>query len=246
MSLYFIGLGLNDKKDISVKGLDIVKKCDIVYFDNYTSKLSCSVSDLEKFYGKKIVVANRDFVEKGYKIMEEAKSKEVAFLVIGDVFSATTHIELFFRAKKLGIKVKVVHNASVLTAVGITGLQLYKFGKVTSIPFENENIKTPIEVLEGNRKLGLHTLFLLDLEPEKNKFMKVSDAVKYLIKNNVNERLLAIGCGGLGSDKPEIIVSKLIELKKDRVKKVPQCLIVPGKLHFMEVEAIEFWRKQKF
>src|SRR3989344_4791719 len=108
--LHLIGIGLNDEKDISVKGLEIVRKADVVYLEEYTSKLQCSVKKLEKFYGKKIILASRDLVEKGKKILDKAKNKKVAFLTIGDVFSATTHIDLFLRAKKRKIKVEVVYN----------------------------------------------------------------------------------------------------------------------------------------
>jgi len=31
MTLYMIGIGLNDEKDISIKGLELVKKADFVY-----------------------------------------------------------------------------------------------------------------------------------------------------------------------------------------------------------------------
>jgi diphthine methyl ester synthase len=36
---YIIGLGLGDPKDITVKGLEAIKKCDRVYLENYTSIL---------------------------------------------------------------------------------------------------------------------------------------------------------------------------------------------------------------
>src|SRR3989338_8320445 len=136
MTLNLIGIGLSTEKDITVKGLEIVKKCDKVYLENYTSLLQCSVQDLEKFYEQKIILADRTTAEqKDEEIVKEAKSKEVAFLVVGDPFSATTHIELFKLAREKKVPVEIIHNASVLTAVGITGLQLYKFGKTTSIPF---------------------------------------------------------------------------------------------------------------
>ena len=48
--LYIIGIGLSDEKDISVKGLEAVKKCSKVYLESYTSLLQCSLEDLEKFY----------------------------------------------------------------------------------------------------------------------------------------------------------------------------------------------------
>ena len=54
--LYMIGIGLGDEKDITVKGLEIVKSCDYIYLENYTNFFSVSVKDLEKFYGKKINV----------------------------------------------------------------------------------------------------------------------------------------------------------------------------------------------
>lgn len=38
--LYVIGLGLGDAKDVTVKGLEIIKKCDRVYLESYTSMLT--------------------------------------------------------------------------------------------------------------------------------------------------------------------------------------------------------------
>ena len=164
MPLYFIGLGLSNEKDISINGLEAVKKCDIVYLENYTSILNCKKEDLEKFYNKKIILARRNLVEDDEnEIIENAKAKNVAFLVAGDPLVATTHIDLFLRAKKEGIKCHVIHNASIISAVGITGLQAYKFGKTTSIPLQNDNVEAPYDALKGNLSLGLHTLFLLDL-----------------------------------------------------------------------------------
>jgi diphthine synthase len=240
MVLYFIGVGLNDEKDISVKGLEAVRKCSKVFLESYTSKLNCSVGKLEKFYGQKVVLADREMVEKMAEvILKDALKKDVAFLVIGDVFSATTHVDLMLRAKEKGIKVKVIHNASILTAVGVTGLELYKFGKVTSIPFDNENVKSPVDVLKGNQKLGLHTLFLLDLDPIENKFLSIKEGIQYLIKNKIKNDTLAVACARLGSEEPVIKVGKLKELEKVKIDKFPQCLIIPGKLHFMEEDALK-------
>ena len=149
MTLYMIGIGLWDKKDITAKGLEAIRLCDYVYLEDYTSKMNCTKEELEEFYGKKIKLADRDLVEqRAHEILDKAREHEVAFLVIGDVFAATTHTDIRLRAFKKGIQVKVIHNASVLTALGETGLELYKFGKVTSIPFENENvISRPISAI---------------------------------------------------------------------------------------------------
>lgn len=37
---YVIGLGLGDAKDVTVKGLEIIRKCDRVYLEAYTSILT--------------------------------------------------------------------------------------------------------------------------------------------------------------------------------------------------------------
>jgi diphthine synthase len=39
--LYLIGLGLGDPSDLTLKGLEIIKKCERVYLESYTSLLCC-------------------------------------------------------------------------------------------------------------------------------------------------------------------------------------------------------------
>jgi len=237
MTLYFIGIGLNDEKDISLKGLEIIKKCKYVFLENYTSILNVSIEKLEKLYSKKIILADRDLVEKNSD--EILRNRDVAFLIVGDIFSATTHIDLLLRAKKKKIKVEFIHNASIISAIGVTGLEVYKFGKITSIPFHET--KTPIEVLKQNKKMGLHTLFLLDLDPKNNKFLSINQAIHYLLKNKVKDQL-AVCCSQIGNKKQIIKANKLSELNKIKWNKFPQCLIIPGKLHFIEEEVLEQWK----
>ena len=251
MTLYIIGIGLSTEKDITLKGLEIVKKCDKVYLENYTSLLQCSVSDLENLYGNKVILADRITAEqKDEEIVTEAKSKEVAFLVVGDPFSATTHIELFKLAQEKKVAVQIVHNASVLTAVGITGLQLYKFGRTTSIPFieDHPQLETPYNVLKENQQQGLHTLFLLDLKPDQNKFMTVNLALEILEKIEVRKKkeiiskdTVVVGCARLGSENALIKSGSLGKIKKENFGPAPHCLIIPGKMHFSEEEVLEFY-----
>ena len=248
MTLNFIGLGLNDEKDISLKGLETVKKADFVYLESYTSKLNVPIDYLEKLYNKKIIIANRALVESEAErtILANAKENEVAFLVVGDVFSATTHMDLYLRAKKLGIKTRIIHNASIFTAAGITGLQLYKFGKTASIPFHNENVEVPYDALALNQKNNLHTLFLLDLKEYSNDSLTVNDAMRYLLKVEIKrgeraftDNTLCIGCAKLGSLDQIIKAGKAKDLLKYDFKNGMHCLIVPAKnLHFMEEEAL--------
>lgn len=235
MTLYFIGLGLGNEKDITLNGIEAVKKCSKIYLEHYTSALNCSIPDLEGLYGKKIIVANRELVEQhGDAIVDEARNADVAFLVVGDPFCATTHQDLRLRAIERGVKVKVIHNASIVSAIGEIGLDVYKFGRITTIPFDNRNVKSPVEVFLQNHKNGLHTLFLLDLEPLHNKFMKISDAVSYLIRNGVGKDVLAVGIAGLGSENCQIKSGKLEDLKQAKFTAIPQSLVIPGKMHFME------------
>src|SRR3989344_1590579 len=204
MALNIIGIGINNEKDITVRGLETVKKCSKVYLDEYTSVLNCSLKNLEREYGKKIIPADRDLIENKDTILKEAKTSEISLLVIGDIFSATTHIDLMLRAKKLGIKVNLIHNASILNAVSSLGLSLYKFGKITSIPFENEKVETPYDIIKNNKKINAHTLILLDLNSEESKFMTVNEAINYLKKTELkrNEKVftdttLVIACSRL-------------------------------------------------
>ncbi|XP_062075607.1 probable diphthine methyl ester synthase [Humulus lupulus] len=167
--LYIVGLGLGDERDITLRGLEAVKQCDKVYIEAYTSLLSFGIpsdglSTLEKLYGRPVILADREMVEeKADEILSAAHVSDVAFLVVGDPFGATTHTDPVVRAKKLGIVVKVIHNASVLNAIGICGLQLYRYGEIVSIPFFTETWKPDsfYEKIQSNQNLGLHTLCLL-------------------------------------------------------------------------------------
>ena len=63
----------------------------------------------------------------------------------------------------MGVEVKVVHNASVMNAIGVCGLQLYRYGETISVPFFTETWRPDsfYEKIKQNRLLGLHTLCLL-------------------------------------------------------------------------------------
>jgi diphthine synthase len=244
MTLYFIGLGLYDKKDISFRGLEIVKECDYLYLDSYTSLLNSSKEELEELYKKEITLADRNLVEQqAEEILEQAKRQDVGFLVAGDPFGATTHIDLRLRAHKAGIRTEIIHNASILNAVGEIGLELYKYGKVTSIPFDNEKIDTPVEVFRLNQKNKMHTLFLLDLEPSRDRFMTIHEAVEHLLSKGLQPKQRCIACAGLGSHVPEIRVGSAQQLLQVTFTKKPCCLIIPAEpLHFVEEEALEIWK----
>jgi diphthine synthase len=256
MTLHIIGIGLDNEKDITVKGLELIQKADIVYVECYTSKLNCSFHDLAKFYNKQIHLAHRELVEADEnEILQHAKAHDVAFLVIGDPFSATTHLDLMMRAKKEGIKVTITNNASILTAVGITGLQLYKFGKTTSVPYPEQNFQpeTAYDVIKQNKTMGLHTLVLLDIKLDKQKFMTISEGIQILFdiekkrKENVfTPQTLCVGVARAGSEHPTIKAGSAEGLLKVDFGAQMHCLIVPGTLHFMEEDALRTWSTKKY
>lgn len=253
MTLHFIGLGLNNEKDITIAGLEAIKHTDILYLETYTAQLNCSVKALEKQYKKKITLAPREFVEDGTTLLKHATTKNVSLLIVGDPLSATTHVDLFLRAKKMKIKTTVIHNASILTAVGIVGLQLYKYGKTTSIPFPEKSFQpeTPYDVIKQNKSIGLHTLLLLDLKPELKKYITINKAIQYVldIEKKRNELVFTpdtrcVGCARLGSKKYTIVSGTATELLSVNFGKPLHSLVVPGSLHFVEEEALEMWKRK--
>jgi diphthine methyl ester synthase len=85
--LYLIGLGLADEEDITVRGLNAIKKCSRVYLESYTSILHIPKERLELFYGKSIILADREMVEtQADDILHNAQNEDIAFLVVGDPF----------------------------------------------------------------------------------------------------------------------------------------------------------------
>ena len=223
--LYLIGLGLN-VAGISQQGLEAVNKCEKTYLEFYTTDFPYSKEELEKILGKEVILADRDFVE-SLKIVEEAKDADIALLVYGSPLTATTHISLIQEAKKQNIEVKIIHNASIFDAVAETGLQIYKFGKTSSIPdFKAESF---IEVIKENLSIGAHSLILIDIG------MGFENALERLRNISIDKLVV---CSALGTHDSRIYYGTLKELETKKVKK-PFCFIVPGKMHFVEEEVLK-------
>jgi len=245
--LYVIGLGLG-WRNLSLKAVEALQGCSEVYLENYTSVPEFSVGQLERLLGKKVKPLDRKGVEEERLFLKQAHVKDVALLVYGDPLSATTHAEILQEAKKKKLRVKIIHSSSVFTAVAETGLQLYKFGKVASIPlpepgFEPESF---FSILKENQSIQAHTLFLLDLKPDKKTFLSIKQAIELLLKVSKKHKsklfsssTLCIGCARLGFESQLIKVGTAKELMKQNFGKPPYCLIVPGKLHFMEEEILK-------
>ena len=101
MVLHVVGLGLGTEQDITLRGLAAIKKCKKVYLEAYTSILTVPKEKLEELYGVAIEIAHRELCESGIEpIIERARTEDVAMLVVGDPFGATTHCDLLARANK--------------------------------------------------------------------------------------------------------------------------------------------------
>lgn len=262
--LHLIGLGL-DWGDLSLTALEVINQADEVYLEAYTSVSNWSVDRLKRLIGKKITVLDRKDVEEGQAepssagprrtssarekpFFREAHLKNIALLFHGDPLTATTHIEILLEAKKRKIKTKIIHSNSILTAVAETGLSLYKFGKVASIPLPEKGFAPGsfYDILKDNQSIYAHTLFLLDLKPKKRIFLTIPKAIKILLdltkrrkEKAFTEKTFCIGCARLGTETQKIKAGTAKQLVRENWGNPPYCLIVPAKLHFKEEEFLK-------
>jgi len=249
-SLTFIGLGLYDEMDISLRGIEIVKKSKKVFAEFYTAILAgTKIEKIEKIIGKSIEVLSREETENGDKILDSLKNGDVSFLTAGDPMTATTHVDLRLRAIKMGIKTKVIHGSSIVTAVpGLLGLQNYKFGRTTTLVYPEKNYfpTSPYDIIKENRKIGLHTLILLDIQADKNRYMTANEGINLLLimeekhqENIINKDSILCVVARAGSDNPLIVADTIKGLINRDFGFPLHTIVVPGKLHFLEIEALQ-------
>jgi diphthine synthase len=247
--LVFVGLGLNDEKGISLNGLEETKSADAVFMELYTSLLpNFSLERFQSLCGKQVhMISRRELEEENGKIILDAAEKgKAVFLIPGDPFIATTHVTLRIDAEKRKIKTRIIHGASIISAIiGLSGLHNYKFGKTVTVPFPETSSETPYNVIEQNKKLGLHTLCLLDLKANEKRFLTINQAITSLLaveekkKNSViTPDTVAVGVARAGSNEPTLKADFVKSLVGFDFGEPPYSLIFPGDLHFMEVEAL--------
>lgn len=202
-------------------------------------------------------------------MLSNAEKSDVAFLVVGDPFGATTHTDLILRAKEKSIKVQIVHNASIMNAAGCCGLQLYRFGETISIPYWTDTWKPDsfYDKIKANKDHGLHTLCLLDIKVKEPtlesltrkkkeymppRFMSVSEAADQLLEIiqskretgdsslAYDEETLFVGLARVGHDTQEIKACTLREMKESDLGPPLHSLILPSAyLHPLEIEYLQ-------
>ncbi|XP_043222831.1 diphthine methyl ester synthase-like [Amphibalanus amphitrite] len=263
---YLIGLGLGDARDISLKGLEIVRRCEEVYLEAYTSILTCGAEALEELYGRPVTLADRETVEQGLdSVISAAGERDVALLVVGDPFAATTHHDLVLRARERGVPCRVVHNASIMTAVGCCGLQLYSYGETVSIPFWTDDWRPDsfVERIDANLARGQHTLCLLDIKVKEQsvenllrgrkiyeppRFMSVSVAAAQLLEAvggraetdpGLTPASRVVGLARVGTDTERLVACTLREMAEVDLGPPLHSLVVVGNTHPMELDYLK-------
>lgn len=273
MVLWFIGLGLGDAGDITVTGLEALRKCKFVYLEAYTSILpGLDGAALKEAYSPmpllegEFIEADRELVESGCdEMLERSKDHDVSFLVVGDALCATTHTDLWLRAKKLGIKVRVIHNASVMNAIAACGLQLYRFGETVSIPYWTEGWKPDsfYDKIVANRNANLHTLCLLDIKVKEQsienlmrnrkvyepaRFMTVAQALTQLMEIETSRKggvaapdTHVVGVARLGREDQAMTYGPCSEVLAVDLGGPLHSLVIPAEeLHELEGEFLDY------
>ena len=244
MSVTFVGLGLNDEKGLTLEGLEQARNADVVFAEFYTNLMpGLDRKRLEDLLGQKIVALSRVQLEdEGAKeIINAARTRKVVFLVPGDPMIATTHISVRLELSKKGIPSKIVHGPSIASAVcGAVGLQSYKFGKSVTLPMEPNVPRSVLETLEENKERRLHTLILLDVRSSESKQLTIGSAVAKLTAGEPSlENWIGIGVARVASPDQFLYCGKFRALQQIEFGNVPHCLVIPGKLHFMEAESLK-------
>ena len=244
--LYFVGLGL--EQSLSFNSLKELSECDRIYYESYTSPIvnDSVLSELGTHVGEnKIERVKRDFVEDGRKILELAEYSSVALVCSGDPMVATTHQELRTRAINQGIKTRVIHSSSVLCAVmGESGLHAYNFGRVVTLtraPMQD----TAYKRIFRNLMDGVHTTLLLEWDESSNFFLEPKSAISSLLEAERDIRYgilkddsLVILISRLGRLDTKLAAISVQDLLKTEVGPPPHVMVIPGKLHFTEREAL--------
>lgn len=241
--LTLVGLGLGDEKDLTMRGIEAGKFADKLYAEFYTGIWKGDVKNLEKIFGKEITILQRsDLEENSKKILEEAKKKKVVLFVQGDPLVATTHSALLLDAKKMGVETEVVHNSSIFSAVADTGLHIYKFGATVTIPSAEKTGKILPEsiykTIAENKKRGLHTLCLLDLQDGKNVELKEAfRLLQEIDKEGIlsNAKFVVFSRSGEGA---RVVFGNAEEVSNIEITN-PAVIIICGKLHFTEEEFLK-------
>ncbi len=243
--LFFIGLGVEQSP--TIKAIGTLLECDRIFFETYTSPLLDQnvISELSSsLKGKKVEIVEREFVEDGRKIIQFAKEGNAALVCSGDPMIATTHQELRSRAMREKVKTRIMHGSSIITSiVGELGLHSYNFGRIVTMTREPMQY-TAYNTIYQNLLKGLHTAILLEWDEANSFFLSPNDAILSLFEAErdlaygiISDQTLILSVSRIGVE--ERVQSLTLETgRKFDFGKPPHVLVIPGRLHFTEREAL--------
>lgn len=239
--LLLVGLGLCPPGSIQLEAWEALERADTVYLDTYTN-LGYTPDELATFLKRPVEAAPRSVVEDD-SLLREASQKTVALCVIGDVFTATTHSVLYLECLKQDIAVRTFSNAGIMNTIALTGLELYKFGQTVSIVFPSEHYSPTswAEKIASNRAAGLHTLCLLDIRADEDRFMTIPQALP-LLEKHVGSLKTVMGVAKLGTEN-HVFAGTPEELIAHPWPSQPHAIVIPGILNAVEQEFLALWSK---
>jgi diphthine synthase len=250
--LWFVGAGLSDERGLSARALEVLRASTTVFAEEYTAVLAPGTVDrLSKTIGRPIRLLDRPSLEDGRVVLEALDRGPTALLTAGDPFAATTHVALRLACERAGHDWRYLPNASVLTAAAsFVGFQHYRFGRTVSLPFPEPGFSptSPLEMIERNRAMGLHTLVLLDLRPSEGRFLTPREAIDALEVDLGGRRVVPAGSpvvvvARVGTDHAQAWYGPLESLRPVEFGEPMYALIVPAPtLHFEEEAAVERFR----
>jgi diphthine synthase len=246
--LTFVGLGLWDERSITVEGREALRAADRVFAEFYTSRLmGTTVDDLAAHHDVEVEVRDRAGVEQDPEpVFAAAETGDAVLCTAGDAMISTTHVDLRLRAHERGIETRVIHGTTAeAAAASLTGLQNYRFGKATTLPFPyahgGDTVPGSVcDTLDDNRDRGLHTLVYLDIKRERDEYMTASRAADLLADRYANggKALLGVAVCRAGSPDPVVAADSLRALAGRDFGDPLHLLVVPGDLHHVESEAL--------
>ena len=245
--LTIIGLGLGGPNSITMDGVIALSMSEHIFYETYTSPIHSETLEwIEMKSQRKPIHLSRSQVEEPKELVDLAKETNVSLLIVGDALSATTHVSLLLDCKNNGVECRVIHNASVLTAVaGVLGLQHYNFGPVATLVLPEGNYKplSPIDKIKTNMKNGNHSLVLLDIKAdnpdEDPKYMNASQAAEQMIEAGIEKNTMVAAAARVGREDQKLWYGKLKYLANKDLGKEPHSIVVPSKLHFTEQAFLE-------
>ena len=170
----------------------------------------------------------------------------------------------------MSIPTQTIPNASILSAIGCTGLQLYNFGQTVSMVFFTETWKPSsfYDRIKENVDLGFHTLILLDIkvrEPslenmargrrifQPPRYMTVAQCAQQMLEialerndNAYSSDSLAIGAARVGAKDQKLVAGTLQELAGvDLGRPLHSVVLIGRKAHDLERDFVREYALSK-